>query len=149
MNDATETIHERFEEDHGQLHALLGRIDWARPEEARAAFEAFALRLDRHIAWEEEVLFPVSLRALPGLDRRAVAALEEEHLRLRARLARTREALRAGDPAAGALGRELAAALAVHGAEEERTLYPACDARLPPAEQRRVLDVIRAGENGV
>jgi regulator of cell morphogenesis and NO signaling len=148
MTDGPETIRERFEADHRELCALLDGVDWAAPAAARERFEEFARRLDRHIAWEEEVLFPVSLRALPEIDPVEILSLEEEHVRLRGRLARVREALRAGEDAA-APGREFAEALAAHGAEEERALYLACDARLPPAERRRVLDVIRTGANGV
>ena len=57
-----------FERDHDELDSVLGYVrddlrraiqDPGRPTGALTAlFEEFDLRLDRHIRWEEEVLFP-------------------------------------------------------------------------------------------
>ncbi len=56
------TIRESFEQDHERLDALfasfreLERSDYSK---AKEAFKQFKFGLQRHIVWEEDLLFPI------------------------------------------------------------------------------------------
>lgn len=65
--------------EHRQLAALLPSLDLADPADVRTLTEAVQ-ELHRHIAKEEDGLFPASLTALSGEEwNRAMAAWREAH----------------------------------------------------------------------
>lgn len=134
-----------FEADHDGIDALLAAIDAAEAATAVPLMREFDRRLERHIVWEEEVLFPAADQAAPEVVRSLVLVLRREHARIRARMKRAMVRLRRGD-AAGARAC-VAAAVAVmgeHNRREEGALYPACDGNIPAAEVERILDLLAA-----
>lgn len=86
-------------EEHRRSQALIEGLDFNGGRSAVAAFEEFARRLERRIAWEEGALFPAVARSLsaivksptvscrgccasqrPGLGLRASAALDPSEM---------------------------------------------------------------------
>ncbi|WP_405713270.1 hemerythrin domain-containing protein [Streptomyces xanthophaeus] len=65
--------------EHRELAAFLASADLASPQDAQT-FRAAVAELHRHIAKEEDGLFPASLTALTGEDwDRSIAAWREAH----------------------------------------------------------------------
>ena len=77
------TISEFFATDHDEIDAILAAVNFDAPVEALARLKEFDRRLERHIVWEEEVLFPAAARAEPGLGRGPIAVMKMEHVEIR------------------------------------------------------------------
>lgn len=124
MND---TISEFFENDHREIDAILEGTVFDAPS-ALADFSAFDARLERHIRWEEEHLFPAAIEKAPPLAMGPIRVMRLEHQAIREHKAAALAALKAGDAAlAKARCEELVQALTGHNHKEEAMLYPACD----------------------
>jgi len=117
--------------DHDRLDALLAeskRLLAEDPTRAAACFAAFRSGLERHIAAEEEVLFP-AFEALTGVRGGGPThVMRLEHAEIRGLLAEVGSRLERGDGErpTSLLG-DLTALLLAHNGKEERILYPASD----------------------
>jgi iron-sulfur cluster repair protein YtfE (RIC family) len=87
MND--QTVQASFAEDHDRLDQLfetyrrLKRIDFA---QAKQAFKEFKFGLQRHIIWEESVLFPLFEKKTGMRDVGPTAVMRAEHREIGRRL---------------------------------------------------------------
>ena len=145
MNPGKRTVSAFFEKDHDEIDALLAAVDFKDAAAALPKLQEFDRRLERHIVWEEEVLFPAAARAEPELARGPIAVMRLEHVDIRAGKSRALECLRKAD-GAGARSRidEMLAVLSGHNMKEEHMLYPACDELIPAEEVGRILDLLEA-----
>ena len=124
----TNGINGFFEKDHDEIDAILVGVDYGRPGEALPRFEEFDRRLERHIVWEESLLFPAAVSAAPHLEHGPVAVMKMEHERIRERKAEAIRRLRGGDASGASRAvEEMLEVLRPHNMKEERILYPACD----------------------
>ena len=64
MSDAISAF---FENDHREIDAILERTAFDSPN-AIVDFSEFDARLERHIRWEEELLFPAVAAKAPPLE---------------------------------------------------------------------------------
>ncbi len=137
--DTRRRVSEALEWDHDRLDALAqeslrlrGAGDCAA---ALARWREFALGLNRHIGFEEMLLFPrfeEKARMPPGQGPTAV--MRDEHRRIQALLAAITQRMGdAGLPVEG-LWQELLAVLGEHNQKEEMILYPATEQFLTEAE---------------
>ena len=141
-----ETISGFFEKDHDEIDAILTAVDFERSAEALPRFAEFDRRLERHIVWEESVLFPAAARLAPPLAGGPIAVMLEEHKIIRRHKKEGLDALRAGDgPGAKRSVERMLEVLGEHNIKEERMLYPTCDRVLAGEEAGRILAVVRAG----
>jgi hypothetical protein len=53
-----ESITEFFEKDHREIDAIFEKLTFLDAKADCSAFDEFDRRLERHIRWEEELLFP-------------------------------------------------------------------------------------------
>ncbi len=136
------TITGVFRKDHEEVGRLLAALDFSTFGKALAGAEAFARRLERHMAWEEEVLFPAVGRAEPSLAREDLPVLRAEHARLRWLSAEVLGLLRERSPKAERRAAELCEFLAEHSAKEDALVYAAGDRALSPAEAGEVLAAV-------
>ncbi len=125
--------------DHDRLDALDGAafasLETSDVAGARATFAAFARGLERHIRFEEEILFPsVEARAGFGPQAGPTAVMRAEHVEIRAFLAGIAAALDGGGAGASEIRARLATILSGHNLKEEQILYPLADRVLGPAE---------------
>lgn len=136
------TITAFFAEDHDEIDAILKAADFSDAAAALARLREFDRRLERHIVWEEEVLFPAAAREQPGLANGPIAMMRLEHAAIRKSKAHALDLLAGGD-GAGARGavNEMLGVLDVHNMKEERVLYPACDQLLAAGEIADLIDL--------
>lgn len=129
----TKTKHRRsvsgyFENDHRELETLLGQVRFEPTKEDCERFGTFRKRLERHIRWEEELLFPDVGRREPWIEGGPIRVMKEEHVRIKELLAEADSALNAGD---GGSSRnkveDMKRILVEHNQKEEGILYPTCD----------------------
>ncbi len=145
MNGASESISEFFATDHDEIDALLAAVPFGAPQEALPLLREFDRRLERHIRWEEEILFPTAAEAAPFLGGGPIPVMLAEHEAVRGAKAAAVKALERGDAAAARRAvSTLTACLTPHNDKEEGILYPACDEALSPVEAEVLLNRIRA-----
>ncbi|MCI0618348.1 hemerythrin domain-containing protein [bacterium] len=131
------SISEYFEQDHDRLDVLfrdymkLKNLHFAK---ARECFVAFKHRLERHIAWERDVLFPV-FKTKTGIDEGPIAVLEEEHRQILGILERINLKIQRNDASSNRLEHDLVVILGHHDAKEENVLYPVLDYLLTAEEK--------------
>lgn len=127
-NSTQETIGRFFERDHDEIDAILKAVDFADSMTALARFREFDRRLERHIVWEESILFPAAGRAAPPLEHGPIALMNQEHVHIRAAKMEALQALEAGDCGrAKSCVKVMLSILEPHNMKEEHILYPACD----------------------
>jgi iron-sulfur cluster repair protein YtfE (RIC family) len=143
MNTEKTTISAFFAKDHDEIDAILAAVDFKNPAAALPKLREFDQRLERHIVWEEEVLFPAAARAEPRLGQGPIAVMLMEHVAIRAAKSKALDCLAKAD-GAGARGRieEMLAVLSGHNMKEEHMLYPACDDLIPAEETERILALL-------
>lgn len=135
-----ETISSFFENDHREIDAILKRVNFEKPKEALPIFEEFNQRLERHIVWEEEILFPAVGGKNPMLAQGPVRVMRMEHQAIRENKAKALQALREGNGSQAKASTEaMLDVLGDHNVKEEQILYPACDQFLTAEETVTVL----------
>ncbi len=136
-----ETINEYFSKDHDILDALfqeyrqLKRTDCAR---AKEAFKKFLFGLQRHIVWEEDILFPAFEEKTGVCEEGPTAVMRHEHRQIGAALDELHEFVRRQDPDSDAVEERLLAVLRPHNDKEEQVLYPAIDDFLNEEERTAI-----------
>ncbi len=154
--DSETRIGAYFERDHDEIDLLFGYLrrdvqaaagDPRRPLTPLARqFEEFDSRLERHIRWEEEVLFPEVERKSPSLAFGPGRVMRTEHVDIRRLKAEAGEMLHSRNPDLKAAARLLDACLHVlagHNEKEEQIYYPMSDQMFSPAEAASILERVR------
>ncbi len=124
------TVQTSFAHDHDRLDRLLETyrrlkgVDFA---QAKQAFREFKFGLQRHIIWEETVLFPLFEEKTGMRDRGPTAVMRAEHREIGRRLEALHAKVRRQDTDSDREEEELLQALAAHNQKEENVLYPAID----------------------
>lgn len=140
-----ETIASYFGRDHDAIDALLAAVEFADPQAALPRLAEFDRRLEQHIVWEEETLFPSVARVVPALEQGPIAVMKMEHVRIRTLKKEALDALRRNDGAAAKdFVTEMLKVLGPHNMKEEHVLYPSCDRFLSGSDTLAVLDKIKA-----
>jgi uncharacterized protein (DUF2249 family) len=128
-------IGEYFARDHDEIDVLFGHLRADVAVGAPAArlireFDEFNARLERHIRWEEVILFPAVEAKSPMLAQGPGRVMRMEHQDIRQWKAAASHELRAAPPslarAAEALGTVLQILLD-HNRKEEHVYYPMSD----------------------
>jgi regulator of cell morphogenesis and NO signaling len=127
------TLGDFFERDHARLDSLWAEFVSLRmedPDGARRAFEGFRAGLERHMKWEDELLFAEFARRVDDHGRLLTDLLIWEHEGLRRWLDRL-----ASDQGCAGLDADLeciafAGTLAGHNRREETLVYPEVDGLL-------------------
>lgn len=135
-----------FEQDHREIDALFAGVLFDSPKAALNPFKEFDRRLERHINWEEEILFPAVSAKEPQLEMGPIRVMRMEHVDIRAHKAAALKTLGEGN---GALAKNHAQAmlnvLKDHNFKEEQILYPACDQLLSVEDTAAVFARIECG----
>jgi iron-sulfur cluster repair protein YtfE (RIC family) len=136
MNEAT--VQAAFAQDHDRLDRLLDtfrrlkRVDFAK---AKEAFREFKTGLQRHILWEEHILFPLFEEKTGMRDYGPTVVMRAEHREIGRRLEALHDKVRRQDVDSDREEQDLLQALFAHNQKEENALYPALD-RLSSEEER-------------
>ncbi|MFY9270449.1 MAG: hemerythrin domain-containing protein [Candidatus Manganitrophaceae bacterium] len=129
-------------EDHYRLNGVLKEFQstWEQNRrKARDLFADFAAGLQRHLAWEEEVLFPlIECRTgmhLPGPS----VTMRVEHQQLKTLLATLQEEIRREGKGLPVSTEGLIERFSLHGKREEEILYPWIEMTLTEKERGEAL----------
>jgi hemerythrin-like domain-containing protein len=134
-------IQQSHTEDHRHVQELLERFQALRTADrlsAKRAFQELRAKLERHIAWEERIVFPVFDHRCAATGRNPTPALRREHGQILVYL----------DDIAAKLEHEsfdtlqdeenLQTALSLHNRTEQDELYPALEAVLKEQEREAI-----------
>ncbi len=131
------TITEFFEQDHDRLDALfqsfqtLKRHDFAK---AREVFKEFKFGLQRHIVWEEDLLFPLWEEKSGMSEGGPTFVMRAEHRQIGEQLEAIHLKVADENPESDQEERVLLGLLDSHNMKEERVLYPSIDHLTTPEE---------------
>ncbi len=132
-----EGIKTYFEKDHDRLDELfrnfqkLKRVDYPK---AKEFFKEFKFGLQRHIVWEEEILFPL-FEQKTGMTTGPTQVMRIEHRQIGEHLEAIHKKVQRQDPDSGEEEQMLLSVLSLHNQKEEHILYPAIDKALSDAER--------------
>jgi regulator of cell morphogenesis and NO signaling len=132
------TISTMFDEDHERLDALfksyqtLKRTDFPK---AKSAFLEFKAGLQRHVVWEEDVLFPLWERKSGMTGGGPTIVMRSEHQEIGEWLEAIHRKILAQNPETEREEETLLDLLDRHNMSEEEVLYPEMD-RMISAEER-------------
>ena len=132
------TITAFYEQDHDRLDELfktfqqLKRSDFAK---AKEAFKEFKVGLQRHIVWEEDILFPLWEKETGITEGGATSVMRAEHRQIEQQLEAIHGRVAEQDPNSDQAEQALLNLLGSHNMKEERVLYPGID-RVTSAGER-------------
>ena len=132
------TITEFFEQDHDRLDELfktfqqLKRSDFST---AKDAFKGFKVGLQRHIVWEEDLLFPIWEQKTGMSDSGPTPVMRNEHRQIGQQLEAIHQKVADQNPDSDQEELALLDLLGSHNRKEERALYPAIDKVTSPEER--------------
>jgi regulator of cell morphogenesis and NO signaling len=141
----TFSIADYFEQDHDRLDQLyrdylkLKHIHFAN---AREKFISFKHGLERHITWEEEILFPLFQRKT-GIVEGPVAVMEDEHRQILNILEHINSKLQNNDYSSNRFEHDLMVLLGGHNVKEENVLYPVLDHLLTQDEKASLVQQMK------
>ena len=124
------TITEFFEQDHDRLDELfktfqqVKRSDFAK---AKESFKGFKVGLQRHIVWEEDLLFPIWEKKTGMSESGPTPVMRNEHRQIGKQLEAIHQKVMAQNPDSDQEEQALLDLLGSHNRKEERALYPAID----------------------
>lgn len=134
------TISDHYGHDHDRLDELFHRFQTLKSSDrasAVQAFQEFHAGLERHIVWEEEILFP-AFETKTGMTSGPTQVMRWEHEQIRGFLKAMAEKLAAGAEDTGEDEAGLLAVLKPHNDKEENILYPMIDQVTDGAERSRI-----------
>jgi iron-sulfur cluster repair protein YtfE (RIC family) len=130
-----------FEEDHDRLDGLfksfqsLKRFDFAK---AKEAFQEFKFGLQRHIVWEEDVLFPLWEEKTGMVEGGPTQVMRREHRQIGDCLEAIHQKVQEQNPDSDREEQALLELLGNHNMKEERVLYPAIDSVTSEKERETI-----------
>jgi regulator of cell morphogenesis and NO signaling len=141
-----ETISAFFEQDHDRLDALfqsfqaLKRHDFPK---AKEAFKEFKFGLQRHIVWEEDLLFPLWEEKTGMSEGGPTFVMRNEHRQIGEQLEAIHRKVADQNPDSDHEEQALLNILASHNMKEERVLYPSIDQVMTPEECKEVFQKMK------
>ena len=129
-----------YEHDHDRLDGLfaqfqqLKRTNFAK---AKEFFKEFKFGLQRHIVWEEEILFPLFEHKTGISEGGPTHVMRMEHRLIAKYLEEIHEKVKAGSPDSDDEEQMLLNTLFAHNQKEEQILYPAIDRSLSDNERAK------------
>jgi len=124
------TVSEFFEQDHDRLDELfktfqkLKRSDFGK---AKEAFKEFKFGLQRHIVWEEDLLFPLWEEKTGMSEGGPTFVMRSEHRQIGQQLEAIHDKVAEQNPDSDQEEQALSNLLGSHNMKEERVLYPSID----------------------
>lgn len=143
-----QSIREFFQDDHRRLDDLFRRYRSTKGTDTsltRELFLEFAAGLQRHIVWEEELLFPLWEGKTGMFDSGPTEVMRSEHRQIRAILEAMEHKVGQGNFQTDSEEAGLLNVLSLHNTKEERVLYPAIDQVASEEERTTVFRAIETG----
>ena len=140
MNEQ-KTITAFYEQDHDRLDELFTTFQKVKRSDfavAKEAFKEFKFGLQRHIVWEEELLFPLWEKKTGRSEEGPTVVMRAEHRQIRQQLEAIHDKVAKLNPDSDQEEQVLLDVLGSHNRKEERALYPAID-QVTSAEEREAV----------
>jgi iron-sulfur cluster repair protein YtfE (RIC family) len=134
------TIPSFFEKDHRRLDALFENFQNLKQQdfsEAQSFFKEFKQGLEKHILWEEEILFPF-FEKKSGISSGPTEVMKQEHSAILKALQAIHQKVAQRDLQTGAEEKELFEILMKHNLKEENVLYPMIETEASPMEKKEI-----------
>ena len=135
------TITAFFEQDHDRLDELFKTFQQLKRSDAgkaKDAFKEFKFGLQRHIVWEEDLLFSLWEKKTGMTDSGPTPAMRNEHRQIGQQLEAIHQKVTDQNPDSDQEEQALLDLLGSHNRKEERALYPAID-QVTSAEERETV----------
>ncbi|MDD5216574.1 MAG: hemerythrin domain-containing protein [Candidatus Omnitrophica bacterium] len=136
-------ISKYFQDDHNRLDGLFRTyqtLKLSAVKQAVDAFKTFQWGLERHIVWEEELLFPL-FEAKTGMrDSGPTVVMRMEHREIRETLSAIREKVERQNLRTEIEEATLLTVLGAHNQKEETILYPMTDHLANDAERADIFE---------
>ena len=138
------TILEFMSKDHDSLDNLFEEFNKLRKSDisrAKPLLLNFSAGLQAHIAWEEDILFPIFERETGMRDAGPTAVMRMEHGQIKNFLEDISGKVLAGElDGIDELGTKLLQVLGSHNMKEENILYPAIDNLTNEQEKKQAIE---------
>ena len=112
-------------------------------EKAKHFFKEFKTGLQRHIVWEEEILFPLFEEKTGMRDSGPTAVMRMEHRQIKEILERIHDQLKAGKKNTTFMESELLRVLGEHNDKEESILYPWIDKEVSSEKRKEAFEQMK------
>lgn len=133
-------------QDHDRLDGLFREFQAMKGSDvgkAKHFFSEFKQGLQRHIVWEEEILFPLFEHRTGMEDRGPTAVMRMEHRQIKGFLEQIHDRIAKGEMNTDEFERGLLDVLVAHNRKEETILYPWIDQSLSAQEAEETLAKMR------
>jgi len=148
---AGETITSFYAHDHDQLDGYFKNFQTLKRKnypQAKENFKKFKSGLQRHIAWEEEILFPLFEEKTGMTDGGPTFVMREEHRQIKALLEEVHKKVQRQNPESDQEEQQLWDVLKQHNHKEEAILYPAIDHVASDEEREAVFEKMKTIQSG-
>ncbi|MCL4384590.1 hemerythrin domain-containing protein [Patescibacteria group bacterium] len=135
-----EGILDYMSKDHDRLDKIYQEFQKVREkdkEEARDLFHEFKTGLQRHIIWEEDILFPLFEEKTEAKENGPTEVMRQEHREIKEVLEKIHDEVRQGT-GGQKLDKELYGILEEHNRKEEMILYPWIDRAISEKEAKEI-----------
>ena len=135
------TISAFYEQDHDRLDELFKifqRMKRSNFAKAKEAFKEFKVGLQRHIVWEEDLLFPLWEEKTGMSEGGPTFVMRAEHRQIGQQLEAIHQKVADQNPDSDHEEQALLDLLGSHNMKEERVLYPSID-QVTSAEEREAV----------
>lgn len=133
-------------QDHNRLEGLVTEFQATKGSDlgkAKHFFSEFKRGLQRHIVWEEEILFPLFEHRTGMEDRGPTAVMRTEHRQIKDFLEQIHDRIAKGETNTDEFERGLLTVLSAHNKKEETILYPWIDQSMSEQEAEETLARMR------
>ena len=131
--------------DHDRLDNLFKQYQASKsnPEKAKIFFKEFKIGLQRHIVWEEQILFPLFEENTGMKESGPTAVMRMEHLQIGETLEKIHEKVRNLDTSTENLENYLLSILRPHNDKEEGILYPWIDESINDEKRKAAFEQMK------
>ena len=141
-----DSIYDFMSKDHDRLDEIFNKFKQIKNRNinrAKELFGEFKNGLERHIVWEEEILFPLFEKQAGMNDSGPTFVMRTEHVRIKEIISGIHERAEKLDPDTDELENELLFVLTAHNDKEESILYPWIDNSISSQEKEEAFERIR------
>lgn len=141
-----ETIMNFMAKDHDRLDEIFHKFQEAKEKdvnEAKELFSQFKIGLQRHIVWEEEILFPAFEKRADMQNGGPTFVMREEHRQIGDWLHKIHDQIKEGRTDTSEFEHNMLFILKQHNEKEENILYPWIDHSLSEEEINKMFEQMR------
>lgn len=130
-----------YSHDHDELDGYFNKFKDTKRKNyplAKEYFKQFKFGLQRHILWEEDILFPIFEEKTGMKENGPTAVMRQEHTQIKSLLEELHKKVQRKDPESDRQEEDLWTVLKAHNYKEENILYPAIDQLASDEEKEKL-----------